>query len=296
MPCLPRLGCTVTRTNLPDDAECTQASFPATRNPVSSKCATSAAASAPVMASSAGAMSPAILPVIAASAPGDGAQPNISASAAQARSRDRNWPCHRYAPSAAARGPYCTGAVTPSGARPLVRAPQPRHSRSIIWCSVTSAFTGGISVTCRRSIPGLPRARPGPAAAPAAAGRLVPDHVIGMISQLHRRARLALRPAGLPAGLLPQRPRRRPGQPVLTTAACEEFLEFCPTRAARSATCACSPLPLGLRYQRPQPRDLRIPLGQQFPQPRIRRTQPSLITGHSKRIGHTPQVPIADRQ
>lgn len=54
---------------------------------------------------------------------------------------------------AAARGPYCTGAFTPSGACALVRAPQPPHSRSIIWCSVTSAFTGGISVTCRRSIP-----------------------------------------------------------------------------------------------------------------------------------------------
>jgi len=131
MPCLPRLPCTVTRTNLPDDAECTQASFPATRNPVSSKCATCEAASAPVMTSSAGAISLAIFFVIAASAPGDGAQPNMSAIAAAARSLDRNCPCHRYAPSAAARGPYCTGAATPSGAWPLVRVLQPPHSRSI---------------------------------------------------------------------------------------------------------------------------------------------------------------------
>jgi hypothetical protein len=36
MASLPHLGCTVTRTNLPADAEWTQASFPATRNPVSS--------------------------------------------------------------------------------------------------------------------------------------------------------------------------------------------------------------------------------------------------------------------
>jgi len=37
----------------------------------------------------------ATLAVIAAITPGDGAQPNISPSAAAARSRDRNWPCHR---------------------------------------------------------------------------------------------------------------------------------------------------------------------------------------------------------
>ena len=77
------------------------------------------------------ATAPAIFLVIAASAPGDGAQPNMSAIAARARSRDRNCPCHKYTPSAAARGPYCTGAATPSGALPLVRAPQPPHSRSI---------------------------------------------------------------------------------------------------------------------------------------------------------------------
>src|SRR5712691_2289550 len=150
---VPRLACTVTRTYLPEDAECTQASFPATRNPVSSKCATSEAYSAALISASAGETSPAIFLVIAASAPGDGAQPNISAIAAQARSLDRNCPCHRYAPSAAARGPYCTGAVTPSGARPLVRAPQLPHSSSTTRCSVTSALTGGISVTCRRSTP-----------------------------------------------------------------------------------------------------------------------------------------------
>ena len=47
------------------------------------------------MAMIAGEMSPAILRACAASAPGDGAQLNISPSAAQARSFDRNWPCHR---------------------------------------------------------------------------------------------------------------------------------------------------------------------------------------------------------
>jgi hypothetical protein len=79
----------------PDDAEWTQASFPAVRNPVSSKCATSALMRCLVMACSAGAISPAVFRAAAASAPADGAHPNISERARQARSRDRNWPCHR---------------------------------------------------------------------------------------------------------------------------------------------------------------------------------------------------------
>ena len=60
-----------------------------------------------------------------------------------------------------------------------------------------------------------PLRRPGQVrAAPAAAGRLVPDNVIGMITQPHRRARLPLRAAGLASGLLPQRFRGRLRQPV----------------------------------------------------------------------------------
>jgi hypothetical protein len=43
IPSLPRLAWTVTSTNFPDDAEWTQASHPAVRNPVSSKCTTSQA-------------------------------------------------------------------------------------------------------------------------------------------------------------------------------------------------------------------------------------------------------------
>jgi hypothetical protein len=95
MPSLPRFSCTVTSTYFPDDAEWTQASLPATRKPVSSKCATGTAASASRTASTAGAMASAILLVIAASAPGDGAHPNRSAIAWQARFRDMNWPCRR---------------------------------------------------------------------------------------------------------------------------------------------------------------------------------------------------------
>jgi hypothetical protein len=85
-----------------------------------------------MIASIAGEMKAAIFLAATAITAGDGAQPNMSASAAQALLRDRNCPCHRYTPSAAARGPYCTGAVTPVGAAALVRSPQHGHSLSII--------------------------------------------------------------------------------------------------------------------------------------------------------------------
>ena len=55
MPSLPRLAWTVTRTYFPCDAEWTQASFPAVRNPVSSKWTTSAAIRCRVIAASASA-------------------------------------------------------------------------------------------------------------------------------------------------------------------------------------------------------------------------------------------------
>ena len=57
--------------NFPDDAEWTQASFPATRNPVSSKCATGAAASARRIASRQPLTAPAILVTMPVIAPGD---------------------------------------------------------------------------------------------------------------------------------------------------------------------------------------------------------------------------------
>ena len=95
IPSLPRLAWTVTSTNFPEEAEWTQASFPAVRNPVSSKCATSALMRYRVIAASAGASSPAVFLAADASAPCEGAQPNISERARQARSLDRNWPCHR---------------------------------------------------------------------------------------------------------------------------------------------------------------------------------------------------------
>jgi hypothetical protein len=129
--CLPCLACTVTSACRPADAGCTPASLPATRNPVSPNCATSEVTSALMITSATGDTNAATLRAVAAVTAGDGAQPDISAIAAAARSRDRNCPCHRYVPSAAARGPCCTGAVTPSGACALAFAPHPAHSRSI---------------------------------------------------------------------------------------------------------------------------------------------------------------------
>jgi len=48
------------------------------------------------------------------------------------------------------REPYWTGAVTPSGACAFVSRPHP-HFRVSTWCSVVTAFTGGMSMTCLRS-------------------------------------------------------------------------------------------------------------------------------------------------
>lgn len=63
-----------------------------------------------------------------------------------------NWPTYRYTMIAVIRGPYCAGASTPSSASPQVVTPQ-EHRRAIIRCSVTRTEIGGMSNTCRRSIP-----------------------------------------------------------------------------------------------------------------------------------------------
>src|SRR5262249_38651946 len=73
-----RLGWTVISVNLPAEAECTQASLPATRNPVSSKCATGAAVSALRIASSVPPSFPEIRLTMPATAPSETATPNSS--------------------------------------------------------------------------------------------------------------------------------------------------------------------------------------------------------------------------
>ena len=137
------------------------------------------------------------------------------------------------------RGPYCTGALTPSGAAAFVSQPQP-HFRVSIWCSVVTAFTGGISMTCLRST-----------AVTSAFRRDFPQrpHFAG-------RCRTFLSgcsdssivtpgwPFGLP-GLRPALPRSDFGDGFAGPSddgGLLELREFAFTWAARSATCDCSPV------------------------------------------------------
>jgi hypothetical protein len=224
--------------NLPDDAECTQASVPATRNPVSLKCATGAAASSARITSKQAPSFPVILLTIPATAPGDTGTPNNSPIASQVRCRDTNCPCHRYAHTATIRGPYCTGAATPAGASPAVTLPHPQQ-RDTIRCSVTSAvIRSGRSTTWRFSV--LVTAAPNkPAPQPT-----------------HRPGSCQTTSSGRPAisSVAPGCPFGRPGlRPVFLRSdfgaglaspsadgGLEEFREFWPSRARRSATSAAS--------------------------------------------------------
>ena len=128
--CLPRRGWTISRVYLPVRAQCTQASLPSTRNPVSSNPAAPLAAICSRTCSAKPSSRPAARAVSAATVPDEHGMPNSSASASVVRSLDRNCPAYRYTMTAAIRGPYWTGASAPGGAAALVRCPQP-HSRSI---------------------------------------------------------------------------------------------------------------------------------------------------------------------
>jgi hypothetical protein len=63
------------------------------------------------------------------------------------------------------------------------------------------------------------------------------EHVIRMIGQLHGHARLPLGPARLAPVLFRSDPGAGPPSPS-EDGVLEEFFEFCPGRAASSATCA----------------------------------------------------------
>lgn len=76
--------------HFPDEAKCTQAGFPATRNPVSSKWATGAAISARRIASREAPSAAATRVTIPVTVPGDTGPLNSSAVAGQVRLRDRN--------------------------------------------------------------------------------------------------------------------------------------------------------------------------------------------------------------
>ena len=132
------------------------------------------------------------------------------------------------------RGPYCTGAVTPAGAAAFVSCPQP-HSNVSIWCSVTSALTGGMSMTWRRST-----------TVTSAPFRDFPQqpHLAGRCRTLSSGWSVSCIvapgwPFGRP-GFRPDFPRSDFGDGFARPSddgGFEEFREFEATRAARSATC-----------------------------------------------------------
>ena len=232
--CLPRLECTVSRVYLPVRAQCTQASRPATRNPVSSNPATSLAAICAQTCSRNPSSHPAAQAVSAATVPDEHGIPNSSPSASAVRSFDRNCPAYRYTMIAAIRGPYCTGASAPAGAAALVRCPQP-HSRSINWCSVTSARTGRRSKTWRRSTPVTGRP-----ASPAPHRPQQPGSWRISQSGLSTCASVVPLCPSCPPGLRPLRLRSDRGlgaglaSPSLD-GGLEEFRGFCFSRASSSA-------------------------------------------------------------
>ena len=135
-----------------------------------------------------------------------------------------------------------------------------------------------------RALQGLPAA--------TARRRPVPHPLIGMVRELHRCSRLALRPARLPPGLPAQRPRRRLRQPVRRRR----------LRRVPRVRLHLRGQVLDLRLQRrqrlpqhrdlpvllPQDRDLRISFRQQFPQSRVRSTKPRSNIGDGRHLGHAP--------
>ena len=126
---------------------------------------------------------------------------------------------------------------------------------------------------------------------PAAAAPLRPvlHDLAGMVTELHRRPRLALRPPRLPPGLPAQRLRRR-----LRRAVRRRRLRRIPG-VRPHPRCQVRDLRLQHRQLLPQQPDLRvplreplIPLGQQFPQPRVRSPEPRGVIGNRGRLGHVP--------
>ena len=189
------------------------------------------------------------------------------------------------------RGPYCTGAVTPSGACAFVSQPHPHFTVSI-WCSVVTAFTGGMSMTCLRST-----------AVTGAFFRDFPqqEHLAGrcftVLSGCSVSSIVAPGwPFGLP-GLRPDFPRSDFGAGLASPSddgGLLEFREFVFTCAARSATCDCSSSQLlaQRRDLRVLLRDPRVPLGQQLPQPRVRSTKPAITAvGNAGHLGHGRTLP-----
>ena len=136
------------------------------------------------------------------------------------------------------RGPYCTGALTPSGAAPQVVVPHAQR-RAMSWCSITCTVIGGRSNTWRRSIP-----------TSGASARLAPQPVHGPGSCRRRSfgsstsANVDPGCPGCPPGLRPLLRRSDFGAGLVNgesdDGGFDEFGEFCPNCRFNSATSASS--------------------------------------------------------
>src|SRR5262249_37592149 len=88
-----RLACALSSTSVGVHAECSQASLPAVRSPVSSKCATGAPAiRSRITGRTSSVIRAAVLATHDAIVPSATGAPNTSPSAAAVRALDRNWP------------------------------------------------------------------------------------------------------------------------------------------------------------------------------------------------------------
>jgi hypothetical protein len=128
--------------------------------------------------------------------------------------------------------------VTPAGASAQVTVPHAQR-RPAIWCSVTTARGSGTSVTCRLITPAS-----GAPASPAAHDEQQVGSCRTTASGRSLNCIVAPGcPFGLP-GLRPDFPRSDFGVGFASPSddgGLELFREFCPSRAAMSATCASSP-------------------------------------------------------
>lgn len=177
------------------------------RRPVSSRCVTPTAA------------------VIAADPAALRCTLNWFPGSCASRRSARKWLHCRYATAAASRGPYCTGAFTPSGNSARV---VPSHSPQVqAWarCSVESSSCGtGRSKTCRFAGP--------PASSDSERG--VPQSPQPSVLDLDWLVVSAQRPAlvpWLPAGLAARPAARAAGPPLLRRRLAR------PVRGGRIASC-----------------------------------------------------------
>ena len=189
------------------------------------------------------------------------------------------------------RGPYWTGAFTPSGACAFVSQPHPHFTVSI-WCSVVTAFTGGMSMTCLRST-----------AVTGAFFRDFPQqpHFAGrcrtFLSGWSDSSIVAPGwPFGLP-GLRPDLPRSDFGDGLAGPSDDGGFAGITRVRLHLGGQVRDLRLQPGQRLAQRRDlrgllRDPRVPLRQQLPQPRVRSAKAAITAvGNAGHLGHGRTLP-----